>query len=303
LNIAELGSILLTIVIPVVLIAALGMVLARVFSLDSHTLSRLSLYLFSPTLVFTSIYHSQLGKESASVTAFVLISFGLMAVFSYGVIKAMRFDRVTSSAFMLSTLFVNAGNFGLPLDLFAFGQEGLNRAVIYYVGNSILTQSAAVFVAARGIISNRDALAQVFRMPIVYAATLALLFNANQWQIPEPLSKSLDLISGGTIPLVLVILGVELSRVSLSSDFLTVGMATFSRLVVASVMAFALAAIMGLEGVTRSVCILEASTPTAVLVAVLSSEFKVRPDIVTSVVFISTILSIVSMTLLIGILH
>ncbi len=302
-NIAELASILVTIIAPVMLVAALGYALSRAFGLDSRTISRLSLYLFSPTLVFNSIYKSKLGAESVSITAFVLIIFALMALCSFGIIKAAHFDRLTASAFLLGTVFLNAGNYGIPLDLFAFGQDGMDRAVIFYVANSILTQTVAVFVAARGNVSNKAALAQVFKMPIVYATILAIFFNASQLQLPEPLAKSLDLISGGTVPLVLVLLGVELSRVTISKDLFVVGLATFSRLVLASIIAFGLASVMGLTGTTRSVCILEASTPTAVLVTALASEFKVRPEIVTSTVLVSTLVSIVSMTILIGILR
>lgn len=301
-DIAELVSILVNIIAPVMVVAAFGLVLARKFSLDSRTLSRLSLYLFSPTLTFTSIYKSQLGIEFVSIIAFVLIVFAVMAVLSIILVKVMRFDRVTSSAFMLSTLFVNAGNYGLPVDLFAFGQEGLNRAVIYFVVTSILAQTVAIFIAARGNAANRAALLQVFKMPLIYAATLALVFNANHWQIPESIMKSADLISGGTVPLVLVILGVELSRASLSQDRFAVGLATSVRLIIAPILAFIVAAVMGLQGVTRSVCILEASTPTAVLVSIIAGEFKARPEFVTSVVLLSTLLSIVSMTILIGIL-
>lgn len=301
-DIAELFSILVNIIAPVMVVAAFGLLLARKFSLDSRTLSRLSLYLFSPTLTFTSIYKSQIGIEFFSIIAFVLIVFAVMGVLSIILVKAMRFDRVTSSAFVLSTLFVNAGNYGLPIDLFAFGQEGLNRAVIYFVVTSILAQTVAIFIAARGNTANRTALLQVFKMPLIYAATFALIFNVNHWQLPETIMKSADLVSGGTVPLVLVILGVELSRATLSQDRFAVGLATFARLVVAPILAFIVAAMMGLQGVTRSVCILEASTPTAVLMTIIAGEFKTRPEFVTSVVLLSTLLSIVSMTILIGIL-
>lgn len=302
-NIAELVSILINIIAPVILVAALGFTLARAFSLDSRTLSRLSLYLFSPTLTFTSIYKSQLGIEFVSILAFALIISALIAVVSFVLVRAMRFDRLTSSAFMLSTVFVNAGNFGLPLNLFAFGEEGLNRAVVFFVATSVLTQTVAVFIAARGNAANRAALLQVFRMPLVYAAAVAVVLNVSHWQIPEPMMKSVDLISGGTVPLVLVILGAELSRVTLSQDRFAIGLATFVRLAVAPILAFGVAAVMGMQGVTRSVCILEASTPTAVLVSILAGEFRVRPEFVTSVIFISTLVSIVSMTILIGVLR
>jgi len=302
-TLAELVSILLNIIAPVMGVAAIGFALARIFSLDTRVLSKLSLYFFSPTLTFVSIYRSKLGVEFVSIIAFSLIIFGLMGIVTWVLTKSLHYDRVTASAFALCTMFVNAGNFGLPLDLFAFGQEGLNRAVIFFVGTSVTTQTFAIFIAARGTVTNRAALLQVLKMPLIYAVMLALLFNANQWAIPDPIMKSVELVSGGTIPLVLVILGIELSRATLSQDRGTITLATAVRLIVAPIFAFGLAAVMGLEGIARSVCIVEASTPTAVLAAIIASEFKVKSEFVTSTVLVSTLASVVTLTILIGILR
>ena len=303
LTLAELVSILIDIIAPIMAVAAIGFALARIFSLDSRVLSKLSLYLFSPALIFVSIYRSKLGTEFVSIAAFAFIIFGLMGVVTWVLAKFLRFDRMTTSAFALSTMFVNAGNYGLPLGLFAFGQEGLSRAVVFFVATSILAQTFAIFIAARGTVTNRDALFQVLKMPLIYAAALALVFNAYQWQIPEPVMKSVDLLSGGTIPLVLVILGIELSRAALTQDRGVIALATFVRLVIAPLLAFGLAAAMGLQGVARSVCIVEASTPTAVLAAIIASEFKAKSDFVTGAVLVSTLASVVTLTILIGILR
>lgn len=301
-SLAELVSILLNIVAPVMAVAAIGYVLARSFSLDTRVLSKLSLYFFSPALTFVSIYRSKLGTEFVSILAFSLISFVLIGIVTWLLTKLLHFDRLTASAFALCTMFINAGNFGLPLDLFAFGQEGLNRAVIFFVGTSITTQTVAIFIAARGTVTNRAAFLQVLKMPLIYAAALALLFNASQWAIPDPIMKSVELISGGTIPLILVILGIELSRATLTVDRGTIALATVVRLIVAPILAFGLAAVMGMDGMARSVCIVEASTPTAVLAAIIASEFKVKSEFVTSTVLVTTVVSVVTLTVLIGIL-
>lgn len=301
-SLAELVSILLNIIAPVMAVAAIGYALARIFSLDTRVLSKLSLYFFSPALTFVSIYHSKLGTEFLSILAFSLIIFVLMGIVTWVLTKSLHFDRLTESAFALCTMFINAGNFGLPLDLFAFGQEGLNRAVIFFVGTSITTQTVAVFIAARGTVTNRAAFLQVLKMPLIYAAALALLFNASQWAIPDPIMKSVELISGGTIPLVLVILGIELSRATLTQDRGTIALATAVRLIVAPILAFGVAAVMGMDGIARSVCIVESSTPTAVLAAIIASEFKVKSEFVTSTVLVTTVVSVVTLTILIGIL-
>lgn len=301
-TLAELASILLNIIAPVIAVAALGFFLGRRFELDARSLSKFTLYLFSPALAFVSIYRSKLGTEAFSIFAFAFIIFGLMGILTWILTKALRFDRLTASAFALSVLFVNAGNYGLPLDLFAFGQDGLDRAVVYFVATGILAQTFAIFIAARGSVTNRDAFLQVFKMPLIYAAALAIIFNLNQWQMPEPIMKSVDLISSGTVPVILLVLGIELSRATLNNDRGAVTLATVVRLVIGPIVAFGLALLMGMQGVTRSVCVLESSTPTAVMVSIIAVEFKVKPEFVTSVVLVSTVASVVTLTILLGIL-
>jgi hypothetical protein len=99
------------------------------------------------------------------------------------------------------------------------------------------------------------------------------------------------------------LLGVQLRRNSLGRDLKRVSVATALRLVVAPLLSLIVAALVGLTGDARRASVLEASMPTAVTSIILSLEFDVLPEFVTGVVFLSTILSPLSLTLLIAFLR
>jgi predicted permease len=301
-NLANLASILINIILPIVLIAAVGFILARKIGLEARPLSRTMLYFFTPALVFSQTYHAKLSSEYASIATFSITMTVIMVIVSWLLAKVMRYDRLTSSAFMLGVLFVNAGNYGLPLVLFAFGEEGLARAAFYFTMSAILVQTLGIFVAARGKADARVALMNTLKLPIVYAVTLGLIFNLAHIEIPAPLTKAIDLAGGAAVPLMLTILGIELARAKIESDRAVIGLATITKLIVVLLFAFPLAALMGLEGVTRAVCIVEASMPTAVMATIVAVEFDTRPKLVTGIVFTSTLGSILSLTILLGIL-
>ncbi|MBI3912830.1 MAG: AEC family transporter [Chloroflexi bacterium] len=301
-NLSALAAILVNIIAPIVVVAALGFILGRALQLDARALSRVALYLLAPSIVFTSTLHAQIGADFFSIAAFVLIITALMGLLTAALAKLMRYDQPTASAFALSTMFANVGNYGLPLVLFAFGDEGLARGVIFFTVSAMLGQTLAVFIASRGRAEARQAILNVFKLPLVYAFFGALALNQAGIAIPAPLTKSLDLLAGAAVPVMLVILGIELAHVSFANDRLAIGISTVVKLVVTPVVAFALAALMGLQGLTRAVCIIEASMPTAVLVSILAVEFKARPEFVTGVVLVSTIASVVTLTVLLGIL-
>jgi predicted permease len=261
------------------------------------------LYFFTPALVFSQTYHAKLSGEYTSIAIFSIGMTALMALVSWLLAKTLRYDRLTASAFMLGVLFVNAGNYGLPLILFAFGEEGLARAAFYFTMSAILVQTLGIFVAARGKANARDALINVLKMPLVYAVTIGLLFNLAQIKMPDPLLKSIDLASSAAVPSMLTILGIELARAKIEDDRTVIGLATITKLIVVPILAFPLAALMGLDGLTRAVCIVEASMPTAVMATIVAVEFDARPKLVTGIVFASTLGSIVTLTLLLGILR
>ena len=301
-NLTSLASILINIISPIVLVAFIGYLLAKKLGVEARPLSRTMLYFFTPALVFASMYRAQLNSEYLSIGVFALIMTTVMVIVSWAMAKAMRYDRLTSSAFMLGVLFVNAGNYGLPLILFAFGEEGLSRAAFYFTISAILTQTLGIFVAARGRANAREAMLNVFKLPLVYAVILGLFFNLARITVPEFLMKSVDLAKDGAIPVMLVILGIELARVTIENDLAIIGWATLTKLVIVPLLAFPLATLMGMTAVTRAVSIIEASMPTAVMASIVAVEFDTRPKLVTSIIFATTLASIVTLTILLGIL-
>jgi malate permease and related proteins len=302
-TLATLASILINIILPIVLVAGAGFVLARSFSMDARQLSRTMLYFFTPALIFGSAYRTQLSGEYVSIAVYALAITALMGIVTWGLVKVMRYDRVTASGFALGVLFVNAGNYGLPLILFAFGEEGLARAALYFTMSAILTQTLAIFLAARGRTGAWQAFVNVLKMPLVYAVVIGLALNLLGATVPDPIMKAVDLAGGAAVPLMLVILGIELAGATIDSDRAIIGLATFAKLGLTTLLAFPLADVMGLQGVSRAVCIIEASMPTAVMASIVAVEFDTRPKLVTGIVFLSTVLSVVTLTVLLGILR
>lgn len=106
-----------------------------------------------------------------------------------------------------------------------------------------------------------------------------------------------------TIPLLLVILGAELARARLDiGDALGVSLATGIRLFAAVPISYGLAYALGLDELNTKLAVVLGSMPTAVNVSLLALEFDIRPKLVSSIVIVSTTLSFVTLTILIGVL-
>jgi len=302
-SVAVLLAVLWKVILPVFLIIALGYLLERWLSLDVRPISRVILYALGPCLVFSSTATSAVsGADLWKIASFVLLTTLAMGLFSWVVARALRFSQAMESAFLLTTLFINAGNYGLSVNLFAFGQAGLERAAIFFTVSALLTSSVGVYLASRGQSRGSDALRNVFKVPIIYGALAGFFVNLAAITVPEPVAKAVDLVGGASVPLMLLLVGVQLARTSLAGELKVMGLATFVRLVVAPAVALVLAAWLGLTGVTRQACVTEASMPTAVMTTILATEFEAEPQFVAGVVFISTLASVVTLTLLLALI-
>lgn len=299
----KLVSSFVNILLPVFILIGFGVILDRKFSIEIKSLSRVTLYIFSPCLIFTSLTNSTVsGADSARIFAFVIISTLLIGGITYLAGRVSRLEPVTLSALLLTTMFTNSGNYGLSVNLFAFGEAGLERAALFFVGSSLLSNTLGVFVAARGRSDTRKALLGVLKLPVAYAALVALLVNITDLVVPEPLTKAFTIASNGAVPALLLILGMQLSRTSLENDTALIVGASLVRLIMGAVLAWVLAMVMNLQGVTRQVCIVEASMPSAITPLLFAVEYNARPRLVTGVIFLSTLASIITLTVLLSIL-
>ncbi|OQY24346.1 MAG: hypothetical protein B6I34_03650 [Anaerolineaceae bacterium 4572_32.1] len=298
-------SILIENILPVFIALGLGYLLDRVFELEVKTISRLAFYVLSPCLIFTSLIQSSVsGEEFGLIILFQIMVMLILLVLTWGFARLTRLGRRQESSFLLAVLFVNSGNYGLSVNDFAFGQEALARAIIFFIGSTVLINTLGVFLASRGQASVKKALLNMFKVPMVYAVFLAFAARALPWPVIETSwFRGLDVLGRAAVPVMLLLLGIQLSRNSLGKDIKSVSAATILRLGLAPLVSLLLASVLGLSGNTRRACVLEASMPTAVTSVILALEFDVLPEFVTGVIFLSTMLSPLSLTLLIALLR
>jgi predicted permease len=141
-----------------------------------------------------------------------------------------------------------------------------------------------------------DSIKGLVKIPAVYAVALALLFIFFQWELPLPLHRSVSLLANAAIPSMLVVLGLQLQKNHHTYNFQALSLANGMRLLGGVVVGFALAGILGLNGMAYNAGVLQSSMPTAVLSTILATEYDVEPTFVTTAVFSSTILSPLTLT-------
>ncbi len=299
-SINELFSTFANNLLPILLIATAGYILGKTLTVDSRTIGRIVFYIFSPLLVFNLMVTSQLNlKQAITTVGYTVIFIAIMGLLAFILGKIFRLERPQLLAVILTVAFGNTGNYGLPLVKFAFGDEALAVASIFYVTTTILFNTFGVIIASLGHTDLKSAILGVFKLPIVYGVALALLVKATGFQIPIPLSRTIEIAASGAVPLMIVLLGLELTKIQWSHSFRALGVGVLTKLILGPIVGLLLASLFSLQGHGHQGSVIEASMPAAVATTVVATEYRLEPSLVTAIVFLGTILSPLTLTPLI----
>jgi predicted permease len=287
------------VILPIFLIASAGFVFARKTAADLAPLANSALYLFAPALVFSSLLKRSVEGDVLGLLAlFMVLYTAALCLLAVCVSRWRRFDGNTTRAFTLTTSMINTGNYGLPLVFFAYGEAALNVSVLLFVLFSLPLGTLAIVIAQGQGVKWQEAVRNSLKIPIFYGVALALFCKLVNWQPPEFFIRATELLGQAAIPLMLVLLGMQLSRVKIYKNWGFFSLSTMIRLLVGPALAIALTALLGLDGLTRKIVILQTSTPSAVIPLLYSIRFNTRPDLVSGTILLSTLCSAFTLTAL-----
>ncbi|NEO16126.1 MAG: AEC family transporter [Moorea sp. SIO1F2] len=288
-------TVLLPAVVSVGLIILIGFIAGRTLSLDKQTLSQVSLYILVPALIADSLYRTTLSTESTiGLVAGLIITAVLLYLLSWGLGKLLKLPPVVQKSFMVAAIFPNAGNLGLPLNSFAFGTPGLERAIVYMITAALLMFAICPALLKGGSISSGVRL--TLKLPLLWAMLAGLTWRLLRLKLPLGLDQGIHQLGMAAIPIDLIVLGIQLSRTRLVIGRYEV-LATTLRLLVAPLIAHTVGQALGLEGLNLQVLVLQSAMPVAISTVVLVTEFGGDAPLVARTVVLSTLVSFLSLPL------
>jgi predicted permease len=290
-------------ILPVFLVVGTGSLLGVTLRPDVKSLSRTIFYVLTPCLIFSGLTRSPLsGAETGQIVVFAALTSMITSGLAWLAATLLRWESRRKRALLLPILTVNAGNFGLSVVLFAFGPEAQARAMIFFIAAAVLGNTLSVIVAAGGSTS-KELLANIARVPMIYATFGALTVNVFEIQVPELLMRPINLMGGAAVPMLLLVLGLQLVRSvgGLRQHAGIISMATVFRLLVSPAIAFLLAVpLTGVQGLAYRASMLEASMPCGVTSIIIALEYDLEPEAVAGAVLVSTLASAFTLSVVIS---
>ncbi len=272
-------------VTPAFIVIGLGYLFHRIFKNEIDSLVSVSMSLLIPSFAFVHLYRMEL--EAVELNTLFLSAWIILLL--PGVLAWLYFQRsgMSHRGLYLPIMFMNSVNLPFPILLSAFGEDAFPYALVFYLASLL-----GIFTLGSLIVAEKKGYLQLFKEPVIYAIAIALWMNLAEVTVHEELIHPLSLLESATIPMVLLVLGMQLSRVKIRQWKLPM-LAVMFRLGGGIIAAFICISLFQLEGLAQKVVWLEAVMPSAVISALVAEKYQADPELVASTVALSTCVSIV----------
>lgn len=273
------------IIFPVFACAGLGTYYGWRFRPDMTVVNKLNMEVFAPFLVFWALmdkpfdFSGYWGLAVGGVA--VVLGSGLLLL---PIALALKINLKT---FLPPMMFNNSGNMGIPLILFAFGEDLLQAAVVLFIIEMLLHFTVGLYM-----LDHKTNPLQLLKMPMIIAAIAGLTLSSLHVSLPAPLANTLKLLGQVSIPLLLFSLGVRLLDVSLKDWKLGV-FGAIAGPAAGLICALALLPFLHLSAVETGVLLVFAALPPAVFNVLVAEKYQQEPEQVASLVMLGNLGSLI----------
>lgn len=281
-----------------IVIFVVGALLRSFAVLTKAHAERLSTLVFSvclPATILVTLDQITFNPTVWKVPAAACLVTVPLLLFSWLLARLLQLPRPTQGSFLVATGLINSVYFSYPVVLATFGEEGLGHAVLFDVGQSLLTFTVVYGLAVwhgAGDPTARSAMARFFSAPPLWALCGILALKIVGTSLPSWLHHLLTPIHLTTTPLASLVLGLSISFTALRRNVPLAVLGVVVRMGGGLLLGLVAVILLDLTGLERAIVILVAAMPSAVNAVVFATEAHLDEDLVTSIVALSICLGV-----------
>lgn len=283
---------LVPIIAPVVICTFIGFLWTRLqLPMDREFMTRIIMNVGTPCLILQGIGGLPTGNTGfLKMVALGIVIHAGCALLGY---IGLRLTRQPVRSYLPVLVFGNSTNMGLPLCMFAFGQEGLGLGVAH-----VLVGSVGQFVLGPLLQGRASPWRTLAQTPVIYAAVVGVALLVAGIELPRWVTNTVGLFGGLAIPLMLLALGQALATIGIAKPRIASSLAV-SRIALGFGLALALTAALDLTGTQRGVLLIQASMPVAVFSYLFAARYERHPEDAAGAIVVSTVISFLTLPALV----
>ena len=290
----ELYLKLIDVIVPVFFVIGIGYYLGKKNpEINTDFITTFAGNVGTPAMIFYTI--TTTGVTLSVFTEYFIYALVIIGGFSIVGILFLLLLKKDFISELPPLILPNTGNMGIPICLFAYGTAGLGVASAIASVVILLHFTLGVLLAKKSF--SIEIL--IKNMPI-YGIIVSVIFLYFEWDVPGYLENTTFLLTYATIFLVLMSLGIALSRLKVVS-WTHASILGAVRVIVGPLIAFGLIKFLDLDGFAAGVLLIQSCMPSAVLTYLVGSMYSEKKvvDSVASVIVTSTIMSFVTIPIVV----
>ena len=282
-------------ILSLYIFVAIGFVAKRMLKekLDEKTLVKLNVYFLLPMLAFWGLLTQKIDFGIIKTPFIYGFIFTLFLIISSYLAKRVFKDPKDIAVASISSVTGVTGSIGIPLGITLIGEGSIIYTSLINTMSMFLVYTLGVYVYSRGSFSIKKSIVNVFKMPIIWASLIAMVFNLSDIKLHPSLFKSLEMGAYSAIVMQLVVFGIFLHDSKLSN--INYKLLTFVgglKFIIIPLFTFFILFYMNLKKIELDSILLEMIVPLAITNVSLASIFDCKPKEVTSLVFVTSLIFI-----------
>ncbi|RIM81365.1 AEC family transporter, partial [Staphylococcus arlettae] len=239
------------------------------------------------------------------IIIFFIIYIFILYIIAEVLTRLGKMERGKATTLKNSTFFFNCGNYGVPVNDLVFKGDALAMSVqvIMLSLQNIFTFSYGIFSIQSLQIGKLKAMLGYFKMPVLYALVLALIFNYNDIPIPKFVWTPANYVADAMIAIALILLGGQIAKINFSLKWSSAYIFILIRLVAGPLIALVIIKLMGIDGIVGQALFITSAMPTSVNSSVIAQEYDNYPEMAAQLVFLSTLFSALTVAITIYFSH
>ncbi len=259
--------------------------------IDDRTITLLSIYFLQIFLTFWGLLKRPIDTElllaPSLYLAITIISLLLMIPFARVLFK----DTKERSIATVAALIGNTGNLGIPLGIALFGEVCVPYLTLINLVNIFVAYTLGVFYYSRGEFSVRESLLNIVKLPVLWAAMVAIALNIAGYHPSDAVDKTLMMGAYASMTMQLVLFGIYLYGIKMGEINLRLtAWVNGTKFILIPLIALVVLGMVTMSPMVKGMLFLELIVPLAIANVNLASLYNCSPKTVTVQVFVTSVL-------------
>jgi len=259
--------------------------------IDDKTITLINVYFLQVFLTFWGLLIRPFDVTLLYAPSIYLFIVAIVIIFSDLVAKLLFEDKKEYSIATVAAIIGNTGNLGIPINIAIFGEQSIPYTTVVNLVNVFVVYTIGVFYYSRGSFDTKTSLSNIFKLPILWAAIIAILLGIYGYKPSGVILNTLMMGAYASMTMQLFLFGIYLygTKIKEINKTLVVWVLAL-KFIILPLIAFIVLINIELDSMVKGIIFIELMMPLAVANVNLASLYDCKPRVVTALVFVSSFL-------------